>query len=100
MLDKKIEELEKYPLKASNVISKKLNEKIDNNARLLQDATRKIFVNIDAINEDIDEVAEEAKEDINEVNFRITRLERNIPDINQPKKSNHAVFGEEVNNAK
>ena len=84
-VEKKIEELEKYPLKASNVISKKLNdkidEKIDNNARLLQDATRKIFVNIDAINEDIDEVAEEAKEDINEVNFRITKLERNIPNI-------------------
>ncbi len=60
---------------------KLIDDKIDNNARLLQDATRKIFVNIDAINEDFDVVAEEAKEDINEVNFRITKLERNIPNI-------------------
>ena len=64
-----------------NKLDNKIDEKVDNNARLLQDATRKIFVNIDAINEDFDVVAEEAKEDINEVNFRITKLERNIPNI-------------------
>ena len=40
-------------------LDNKIDEKVDNNARLLQDATRKIFVNIDHINEDFDLVKED-----------------------------------------
>ena len=61
-----------------------LEKKIDNMLMLEQDIDRKIFARmdsidnkIDSIHEDIDVVAEDGKEDINEVNFRITRLEEN-----------------------
>ena len=40
-------------------LDNKIDEKVDNNARLLQDATRKIFLNIDHINEDFDLVKED-----------------------------------------
>lgn len=68
-----------------------LEKKVDNMLMLEQDIDRKIFARIDVINEDIDVVAEEAKEDIREVNFRITRLEQSIPDINQPTDQTEAL---------
>ena len=44
-------------------LDNKIDEKVDNNARLLQDATRKIFVNIDTINDSVDS----NKNDINKI---------------------------------
>jgi hypothetical protein len=68
-----------------------LEKKVDNMLMLEQDIDRKIFAKMDTISEDIDVVAEEAKEDIREVNFRITRLEQSIPDINQPTDQTEAL---------
>ena len=93
-LEQKINRTGQFHLDAINEKCDKLSKSVDNSNRLLQDATRKIFTNIDAINEDIDTVAEEEKEDINEVNFRITRLERNIPDIDQPTEQTKALKGD------
>ena len=44
-------------------LDNKIDEKVDNNARLLQDATRKIFLNIDTINDSVDN----NKNDINKI---------------------------------
>mgnify|MGYP003108861396 CR=1 FL=1 len=44
-------------------LDNKIDEKVDDNARLLQDATRKIFVNIDTINDSVDS----NKNDINKI---------------------------------
>ena len=81
-----------------NKLDNKIDEKVDNSNRLLQDATRKIFTNIDNIDERINDIISErvinheVYDEINhEQNAKIISLERSIPDINQPTAQTKAL---------
>ena len=81
-----------------NKLDNKIDEKVDNSNRLLQDATRKIFTNIDNIDERINDIISErvinheVYDEINhEQNAKIISLERSIPDIDQPTAQTKAL---------
>ena len=104
-LQKQIKELEQkanrtgqFHLDAINEKCDKLSKSVDNSNRLLQDATRKIFTNIDNIDERINDIISErvinheVYDEINhEQNAKIISLERSIPDIDQPTAQTKAL---------
>ena len=86
MLDK----LAEYP--------NRLEKKVDNMLMLEQDIDRKIFARMDSIDNKIDGIYEdigisndEYNEGINDMSHRITKLDENIPDINQETDETRAL---------
>ena len=77
-LEQKINRTGQFHIDSINEKFAELNKKIDSNLYLIQDVTRKIFVNIDSIHEDIDSSNDEYNEGINDMSHRITKLEENI----------------------
>ena len=75
-----------------------LEKKADNMLMLEQDIDRKIFARMDSIDNKIDGIYEdigisndEYNEGINDMSHRITKLDENIPDINQETDETRAL---------